>query len=241
MTDRKYAAAYPHDPIEALFPSVYWAHGSIKMGSGLSMNRNMIILKSGSELSLVNPIRLSTAEENKLCALGQIKNIIRLGDFHGLDDQYYIDKFNAEFWCQKGQTTYQTPMPDYIIEEGVRPPIEDTEFFQFSTAIYPEAALLVKSVALLITTDSIQNHTDWSHTTWLTKIVLKLMGFKKALLIGKPWIKRVTPKGQSMEGDFDKLLTLEFDHIIGAHGTLFRGNAKSALKQVVDNTFSPAR
>ena len=237
MSDKEYAPAYPHDPIEMLFPGVYWVHGSIKMGPGLSMNRNMIILKNGSDLSLINPVRLLEEEEAKLCELGRVKHVIRLGDFHGLDDQYYVDQFNAEFWCQKGQTTYQTPQPDYVIEEGVNPPFEGADFFQFSTAIYPEAALLIKSVGLLITTDSIQNHTDWSYTTTLTKFVLKLMGFKKTLLIGKPWIKRVTPKNESMQGDFDRLLRLEFDHIIGAHGTLFRGNAQSALKQVVNKIF----
>lgn len=203
----------------------------------MTMNRNMIILKQGNALTLINPVRLNNQEETKLCGLGKVVKVLRLGDFHGLDDQYYIDRFDAEFWCQEGQSTYKVPKPDIIIEEGTPSPIDNSEFFIFSTAKFAEAALLLKDHNLLITTDSIQNLTNWSYTTFLTKIVLRLMGFKKELLIGKPWIKRVTPKGESMRADFERLLELDFDHIIAAHGTLLRNNAKSALQQVVANTF----
>ena len=237
MEDKKYAPAYAHNAIEELFENVFWVHGSIKMAPGMTMNRNMIILKQGGELTLINPVRLNSQEELKLCALGNIKHVLRLGDFHGLDDQYYIDRFNAEFWCQKGQSIYKEPIANTIIEEGTPTPIDNSEFFIFSKAKFPEAALLLKDHDLLITTDSIQNLTSWSYTTFLTKIILRLMGFKKELLIGKPWIKRVTPKGESMREDFERLLDLDFDHIIAAHGTLLRGNAKPTLQQVVTNTF----
>ena len=237
MEDKKYAPAYAHNAIEELFENVFWVHGSIKIAPGMTMNRNMIILKQGSELTLVNPVRLNNLEETKLSALGNIKRVLRLGDFHGLDDQYYIDRFDAEFWCQKGQSTYKAPIPDTIIEEDTPSPIANSAFFIFSKAKFPEAALLLKDHRLLITTDSIQNLTSWSYTTLLTKVVLRLMGFKKELLIGKPWIKRVTPKGESMRDDFERLLNLDFDHLIAAHGTLLRDNAKPALQQVVAKTF----
>jgi len=237
MEEIKYAPAYAHNTIEELFENVFWVHGSIKVAPGMTMNRNMIILKQGDELTLINPVRLNNHEEKKLCALGNIKKVLRLGDFHGLDDQYYIDHFQAEFWCQKDQSTYKAPIPDTIIEDDTPSPIDNSEFFIFSTAKFPEAALLLKDHKLLITTDSIQNLTSWSYTTILTKVVLRLMGFKKELLIGKPWIKRVTPKGETMRGDFERLLDLDFDHIIAAHGTLLRDNAKPALQQVVANTF----
>jgi len=237
MEDKKYAPAYAHNAIEELFENVFWVHGSIKMAPGMTMNRNMIILKQEDELTLINPVRLNHQEEAKLCALGEIKKVLRLGDFHGLDDQYYIDRFHAEFWCQEGQSIYKTPVPDTIIKEDTPSPIKNSEFFIFSTAKFPEAALLLKDHSLLITTDSIQNLTNWSYTTFLAKIVLRLMGFKKALLIGKPWIKRVTPKGESMRGDFDRLLDLDFDHLIAAHGTLLRDNAKPALQKLVAITF----
>lgn len=236
MEDNKYAPAYAHNPIEELFENVFWVHGSIKIAPGLTMNRNMIILRQDDTLTLINPVRLNSQEEAKLCALGDIKKVLRLGDFHGLDDQYYIDRFDAEFWCQTGQSTYKKPTPDIIIEAGTPSPIKNSEFFVYSTAKFPEAALLLKTHKLLITTDSVQYFVDGGFTTLPAKIVLHLMGFRKALLIGKPWIKRVTPKGGSMRDDFERLLTLDFDHLIAAHGTLLRGNARQALRDVVERT-----
>mgnify|MGYP000662688325 FL=1 len=35
-----------HDSIEKLFENVYWVHGSVKVGPGMTMNRNMLIVKS---------------------------------------------------------------------------------------------------------------------------------------------------------------------------------------------------
>lgn len=236
-SSNSYPSATPHDSIEPLFENVYWVHGSIKVGPGMTMNRNMVIIKSTNGLTLINPIRLNIKEEERLLALGNISVVIRLGDFHGLDDQYYVDKFNAQFWCQAGQSTYKFPVVDTVIKESTSPPFLNAEFFIYSSSKYPEAALLLKDCQLLITTDSIQNLTDWSYTTLFTQFMLKLMGFKLGLIIGKPWLKRVTPKGGSMLGDFEKLMELDFKHIIAAHGTPLRETAKQQLKHVMSETF----
>lgn len=237
MSNNSYPAAFPHDSIEELFENVYWVHGSVKMGPGMRINRNMVILKNGEELILVNPIRLSAKEEKNLSSLGTIKKIIRLGEFHGLDDQYYVDTFNAEFWCQEGQQTYQKPTPDKLIVEGLSPPVDNTEFFLFSGAIKPEAALLIRDHKLLITADAIQNLSAGNYTTPLAKIVMKLLGFKRELIIGKIWLKKFTPKGGSLRDDFERLLKLDFEHIIAAHGVLMRGDAKTKLTNIVAETF----
>ena len=233
----RYPQPTAHDPIEMLFENVYWVHGSVRVGPGMTMNRNMLIVKSANQLTLINPVRLKIEEEKKLLALGDITDVMRLGDFHGLDDQYYVDKFNAQFWCQQGQSTYKTPVADTIISEGTQPNIPNSQFFIFSSAIYPEAALLLKDCGLLITTDSIQYLTDWSYTTAFTKLMLKLMGFKLGLIIGKPWIKRVTPKGGSLLNDFEALLKLDFKHIVAAHGTPLKNSAKEQLQHTVGKTF----
>ena len=74
-----YPPSYPHDEIENIFPGVYFLHGSIKMGPGMRMNRNMIILKDGDELSLVNPVRMNDESLSKLDELGVVRRILRLG------------------------------------------------------------------------------------------------------------------------------------------------------------------
>lgn len=239
MVQPSYAPAFPHDPIKEIFPNVYFVHGSIKIGPGLRMSRNMIVIKKNNELTLINPVRISDSELANLDKLGTVKNVMRLGDFHGLDDQFYLDRYEAQFWSQCGHETYKELIPHQIIHTHTAPPIDDSEFFIFETAKYPEAALLIKPLKLLITTDSVQYWSDWRYFTPATKLIVKLMGFRLGLLIGGPWLKRVTPKGQSLEQDFAKLLTLDFDSLVAAHGTPLKSGAKQQLTAIVKQTFNP--
>lgn len=238
---KDYAPAYQHEPIKPLLENVYWVHGSVKMAPGMYMNRNMIIIKEGDELVLVNPVRLEEIEEQHLKSMGKLKTIIRLGDFHGLDDQYYVDTFGCEFWCQPKQTSYPHLLADKTISSQVKPPVSDAEFFIFSKALHPESALLLRDKKLLITCDSIQYWTDWQHMTGAGKALLWMMGFRMGLFIGKPWLKRVSPRGASLEDDFNNLLKLDFDHLIAAHGKPLFNHAKEDLRHIVTSTFTSTR
>lgn len=232
-----YPPAYPHDQIQKLYPGVFLLHGSIKMGPGMSMNRNMVILQSGPEIILINPVRMNEEGLAALDLLGKVSKIIRLGDFHGLDDKFYLNRYKCEFWAQQGQETYKSPSPTKIINSSTTGPITNSDFFIFESAIFPEAALLIKEHRLLITTDSVQYHSDWSYFSWLTKIAFKLLGFKIGLNIGPPWLKRVTPNGKTLKKDFESLLTLDFEAIIAAHGAPIKNGAKELLKTEINNVF----
>ena len=199
----------------------------------MRMNRNMVIVKNGDELTLINPVRLSDAALSQLDALGNVRHVLRLGDFHGLDDRFYVDRYQAEFWCQSRPETYKVPIASHVINAAATPPIPDSQFFVYEAAKYPEACLLLKNLKLLIATDSIQYWADWSYTTFLTRCVLRMMGFRLTLLIGGPWLKRVTPDGGSLVADFDRLLRLDFEHVVGAHGQLLHDAAKPMLEAAI--------
>lgn len=236
-TMTQFAPSYPHDPIVEIYPDLFCVRGSINMGLGLSLNRNMIIAKQGNELTLINPVRLTDKGLNELDSLGKVTHIIRLGDFHGLDDPFYLDRYQAKFWCQKGQTTYPETKAHFTIEADTISPIKGSKFFLFQTASYPEAALFFPDIKLLITTDALQYYSDWRYTTLLTRIAFRLMGFKMGMNIGGPWLKRVTPKQQTMKHDFLELLKLDFQALIAAHGTLIKENAKSLVEIEVQKHF----
>jgi len=238
MNMHSYPSPMPHGPIEQLFDNVFWVHGSVKLAPAMTMNRNMVIIKDGSKLTLINPVRLNKSEEVKLEQLGDICRVMRLGDFHGLDDRYYVDKYQTEFWCQHGSTTYSAPTPSHIIESGIDSPITNSTFFVFEKAKFPEAALLMTDHKLLITTDSIQHHSDWSYTNFLGRITLKLMGFELKTQIGKPWLKRVTAKGDSLKPDFDRLCALDFDTLLAAHGTPLKSSANQVVSRLVGELYS---
>ena len=103
--------------------------------------------------------------------------------------------------------------------------------------MYPESALYLQDSKLLITTDSIQNWTDWQHMSLMGKTLLWMMGFRAKLFIGKPWLKRVTPKGENMASDFNALLRIDFDHLIAAHGKPLLGEARQKVRNLVTAEF----
>ena len=74
-----YPPVYPHDPIEEIGQDVFMVRGSIKMNALIRITRNMAVIRHDAELTLVNPVRLHAAEEERLQTLGGIKRIMRLG------------------------------------------------------------------------------------------------------------------------------------------------------------------
>lgn len=236
-----YPPAYSHDPIVKIFEDVYLVQGSIRIGPGMRMNRNMIILKEDGCLTLINPVRMSEQGLAQLEELGEVRHVMRLGDFHGLDDQFYTDHYGAQFWCQPGQATYQYPKANHHISSSKLPPVSGTQFFIFEAAKFPEAALFLAEKKLLVTTDSVQYWPDWRYTSLFTRFALWVMGFRLTLFIGGPWLKRVTPRDESLQADFERLMALDFDHLVAAHGYVLRNEAKPLLEKAIAKTFHNSR
>ena len=233
----EYAAVTAQDSIVEIFPDVYLLRGSIRIASMMQMNRNMLIVKQGQDLILINAVRLNDQGLKQLEQLGSVKHVIRLGDFHGLDDQFYLDQYQPEFWSQAGHATYPNLIPQHVIDKNTVSPIKDSQFFIYASAKYPEAALLLQDHQLLITTDSVQYWDDWKYMSFLSKIILYVMGFRLGLFIGGPWIKKVSTQKNSLKVDFEQLLKLDFIHLIAAHGNVLKNTAKTELNKVVSSTF----
>lgn len=234
----KYPAALPHEPIEELFQDIFLVHGSIRPGLGMRMNRNMVVLRQGDELTIVSPVRLMADEEARLDALGKVKHVIRIGYFHGLDDRFYVDKYGAEFWCQPGSDRFKEPRPTKVLEEGIVLPIADAQLFCFREGKFPEAAILIqRNGGVLISSDSLQHWTDWSFGSLPAKLVMRAFGFSLRTLIGTFWLKYMTPKGGTLKNDFERLLKLKFRHLIGAHGRLCRDNAHAGVEAEIRRVF----
>jgi hypothetical protein len=121
--------AYPHDPIEEIQPDVFMVRGCIPLNGLLRISRNMAIVRHAGELTLVNPIRLSEAEEKHLETLGAVKRILRLGPMHGVDDPHYIGRYGAELWAQAVSEAYPEPRPDVIVDASTALPFPDAELF----------------------------------------------------------------------------------------------------------------
>ncbi|MBW2524342.1 MAG: hypothetical protein JRI23_09215 [Deltaproteobacteria bacterium] len=231
-------APQPHGPIEKIFDDLYWVQGTMRMGPGMRISRNMVLLREEGEVTVLNPVRLDELAETQLERIGAVKHIVRLGYFHGLDDRYYVERFGAKLWCQAGSDHYSEPRPDVVLSESTELPVSYAKLFVFQQSKHPECAVLVqRGGGLLVTCDSVQHHVDGTRCSLMAKVVMHLMGFMKPMNIGPPWKKRMSPEGGSLRSDFERLLELEFDLAVGGHGTVCRGGARQHLQSTVARVF----
>lgn len=231
--------ALPHDEPREILPDVLFVHGSARMGPGMTINRNMVVLRHEGELTLVNPIRLSDAGEKALEAFGTVRHAMRLGPAHGVDDPYTVARFGARFWCQAGSATYPEPKPDVVLEDGVELPIPDLELIAYRETKSPECVLLWRRHGgLLLSCDSIQHWERASRCSLPAKAVTYLMGFMHPANIGPPWRKFMTQDGGSLRPDFERILEQPFENLVGAHGQPLLGGANAALRKTVERVFA---
>lgn len=236
-----FAPAYPHGNPQPIADDVFVVRGSIKMNPIIRISRNMVVIRHGGELTLVNPVRLSDDGLAELDGLGKVTNLLRLGAFHGLDDPFYMWRYQPTFWSQTGGTTYTEPNIDRELKEGCELPFPDAAFFAFEGTSQPEGAIVLdKGAGLLLTTDAIQHYGDFSYSNFPARVMLPLLGFSKTTLIGPVWLKFMTPEGASLEDNFTRLLQLPFDSVVGAHGTLLANGGHAAIARAVQKAFPEA-
>lgn len=232
----EFPAAQPHGPIQTVNTRMKWVQGSMKIGL-MKFSRNMVILTHGSDITLINPIRLSAKAEVALNAIGTVKNVIRLGAFHGLDDGYYRHKYTAKIWGAAGEEHPKGTEIDVEYYEDTPLPFPDAKLFVFQGK-HPEGAIVVgPAPGFLITCDSIQHHPNFKGTAPFAKVMMTLMGFRKPATIGLPWLKRMASDGADMHAEYQRLLRHEFDGMLGGHGQIMERGAKAAVQKTLDRVF----
>jgi hypothetical protein len=207
---------------------------SIPLGLKIRFSRNMVAVRASDGWVLLNPVRLSETAEAELLAKAPFRHAVRLGTYHGRDDRYYVDRFGVEFWGVAGEQTYPEPRFTREITEDGPFPIPGARVVVFRNATRAECVVCLPQHRLLVTCDSVQHHHRDPLLSTLGKLVMYPMGFFTPCVIGPIWLKAVTPPGGSVRGDFERVLTLDFDHLISGHGTFKLGGAKAALARNVE-------
>lgn len=217
---QQFPAVQPHGSLEPIFEDAWYVTGSVVFKPLLRLPRNMVILRHGGELTVINSVRLDAAGESALDALGKVTHVMKIG-FHGMDDAYYVDRYGAKMWTVR----------DGSLSEDSQLPFPDGSVFMFKQTVVPEAALLVeRKRGLLITCDSVQHWVPKDVMSWAAKIVTRLIGFQQPVQIGPPWRKRQTPPNGSLKSDFERLADLPFQCLIGGHGGLLESNGPTLLR-----------
>lgn len=218
--------AMPHGAIQEVFPNVFFVTGTMRgefFGAPWQFSRNMTIVREGRELTLINTVRLDDAGLATLEALGKVKNVVRIGDMHGVDDAFYVDRYKAAFWAMPKMGVSDGLKVDQALVVGGKMPFKDCALFEFRTTTRPEGILrLDREGGIMIACDSLQNWVAPDEFFDASTIeTMKGMGFFTPANLGLAWLHGSEPKPD----DFVRLKEVGFRHALCGHGVPLRDTA----------------
>lgn len=235
----KYRDIQPHGEIKEVFNNIFMVTGTNKthdQGIDIQVSRNMIIVREGNALTLINTVRLNDKGLKSLNQLGTVTNVVRIGAFHGYDDEFYLDHYQAKLWAIKNMEHQSGRKTDHELVVGGPMPITNCTLFNFETTAYREGILMLnrQEGSLLITCDSIQNWTTADEFfSELSAKMFKEQGFIKTANIPDTWIDACKPELSELK----KLKSLQFKHLISAHGEPLKDNAYEKVCQTLNQKF----
>ncbi len=222
-------------PLEQVFDDVWWAWGTTRMAPGITIPRNMVVVREPEGLVVIHPVMLPDAEQRRLEALGPVKHLVRLGDFHGMDDALWVSRYGAKLWAPAGATS-QGVRVDVEMTAATEPPLADASLFAFETSRAPELVLhLRRHGGVLVTCDAVQRWDplpDGCSRLW--RWMSGPMGFRGRACIGPGWRRAAEPKdGVGFGPSFRALLERDFRHVVSAHGRPLLDTARDDLRRAV--------
>jgi hypothetical protein len=163
-----------------------------------------------------------------------VRHVIRLGAFHGRDDPFYRDRYDALLWALPGSAHADGRDADRSLSQ-VGAPLRDARVCVFRSAKHPEAALLLPGHGgTLVTCDAIQN---WAVVDRFfspeTAAIFAAQGFIRPANIPSTWLAACAPA----RADFDALLALDFRNLVSAHGEPLLDDAHARVEATVREVF----
>lgn len=231
MNMKKYFKLLPHQVITENFENIYSLMGSMQLFGMFKYSRNMVILKDGEKLCLVNPVRLNENEESKLLKLGRIHSVLKLGRLHSVDLPYYMDKFSPKLWASSKDSFVKKHhyKIDLDLEKVDSLPFLNVNIYSFKTSTENEAvAYLPQDGGILLACDAFVNMKKVDPmANWLVRTLSKLL--PEPTYIGPNWFKVMKPE----KSDFLEVLNFQFDKMIPAHGPILAGRADEKIKNYI--------
>lgn len=234
----EYSPAWPHGTLQAAFPEIFFVVGTNKTqhaGVAIQTSRTMVVVREHDGLTLLNTVRLTEEGLRDLEALGEVRNVVRLGAFHGRDDPFYRHRYGATLWALPGAEHLDGRGSDRALAAGGAFPVRSGEVFVFSSARFPEAAVLLRREGgILITCDAVQSWTrvDEFFSPQCGEL-FAAQGLIRAANIPSTWRHACEPSVD----DFRRLLALPFRHLISAHGEPLRDEAHALLLARTEEVF----
>lgn len=225
----EFRGALSHGSIEELFPDVFFVTGTMRnefFGSVWQFSRNMTVVRENGQLTIVNSVRLDGQGLATLDALGKVVHVVRIGDMHGIDDLFYVQRCGATFWALPGMGTQHDLRVDKELTTDGEMPFSHCSLFEFKTTNRPEAILrLDRAGGVMIACDSLQNWVE-PDEFFLNETVetMRKMGFFARANLGLAWLHESGPKAE----DFIRLKEVPFKHALCGHGSPLRDTAQES-------------
>lgn len=234
----KYSPAWPHGDFKEIFPNIFFVMGTnitTHEGTELQHSNNMVVVRNGNELTLINTVRLNDIGLSVLDNLGHVANVVRIGAFHGRHDAFYLDRYSAKLWALKGAKHDHGKSTDIELVPGGRMPFSDCSLFVFESSLYPEAILHInREEGILIACDSIKNWVEVDKFfSEETGKLYQHLGFLGSATISKVWQQACHINPQ----DFIRLKSLNFKHLLSAHGEPLLNDANEKLSLTIKEEF----
>ncbi|MDO6592539.1 hypothetical protein [Neptuniibacter sp. 1_MG-2023] len=210
--------ALAHGALEEVFPDLFFVSGAMEtvlQEMDWAFSRNMTVVRDGERLILVNSVRLDEEGLAALERLGKVTDVIRLGCLHGRDDEFYVDRYDADYWTLPGMESGKS-VKDARVLTTENLPISDASLFIFETTKIPEGILHIdRADGVLIACDALQNWLEPDqYFSDASKELMQNMNFFVPANIGPVWAQAAEPLGD----DFKRLLALPFKHALCGHG-----------------------
>ncbi len=234
-----YSPAWPHGELTPFLEELWYVMGTNRVhhaGVDLQTSRTMLVVRDGERLTLVNTVRLDEDGLRALDALGTVRDVVRLGAFHGRDDPFYRERYGARLWAAPGSAHVDGSVEDQALVERGELPIAGARAILFQSARHPEAALLLERAGgVLVTCDAVQS---WASVdrffSAATGATFEAAGLIRPAHVPNTWLEACAPDAS----DFERLLALPFRHLVSAHGAPLLDDAHERLTEDVRQTFA---
>ncbi|MCA9679483.1 MAG: hypothetical protein H6709_13870 [Kofleriaceae bacterium] len=223
-----FPAALPHGPLTRVADRIHTLRGRFRMGAGMIISRTMTVIEGDDGLVVVSAIRLSDAGHAELDALGRVRHLIKLGDAHGIDDPYYVDRYAPQIWTLPGARLVGIGAGRRLGPDG---PIAGGTVVDYGTpAGQREAAYRIPYAGgTLITCDAIQNCVDSEGASLMIRLVTPLLGFTGGVIVPRMWRRKRKLAGTAVRDTLGGLLPLTFANLVTGHGPAVVGGADEAV------------
>ena len=219
--------------VERIGDNLFVFYGAARVRRIARINRNMVVIRHNKrELTLVNPVRLCAEGEKKLLELGQVERIIRLSPAHGAShDKYYLQRFpNVRRWSPAASGDIPCHR---LLSEDDDAILPHCHIFCFRDV--PECALVILQDYvgnLLVTGEALQSQRNNPFVNMPVRTKMGAQGLLQTeIVVPHHW------RDKSRKEDFDYLLRLDFERLIGASGVMVHQRAKEETVIAVEYAF----